>query len=320
MKKHLTLALSLLLVITLSSCSSIGEPENVATIVDIEIVNQYSTQGDGYKVVTMSNIGFVDNSTSLNNTFPVYINDYPYGQEGPLYNITDSLKNTINDNLARYLGYLYDRFDAEKIVFSSDQDRLYELYYTNKGTEVRSQINSISILSRDYPLTLKMSDADILNNALVKAAVAYLGLTNPTVSSVVEYGTDGSEYLQTYKIFDSTSNTFQHIYNNSFECITVQKYADSNNVIVKIRNPLSLTKYADYPVLPYEAVIAKLVEYYPNMDTTDIEVEIFYSGTVQPGYFLPCYRFYFKDNDTVQISNNVYSFVDVLLTDRFVDN
>lgn len=331
MKKIAVILISLMLLISLSACgkNETGEANlNTEKLgestdeINIQIVSQ-GTLGDEAHVVSInSNVGFVDASTSVSETFPVYVNNYSYGPEGPLYDVTDTLKTTISNNLSRYLGYLYDDFSSQRVMFSSDSGREYEVYYVRNSTEVRSLMNSISVLSSDYSIPNSATDTEILDNALVKAAMTYLGITNPTVTGTVEYKTNGTEDLRTYIITDTTSNVFQRILNRSFSRITVTKYADSNDIIVQIRDVAvnGLTKYADYPVLSYSSVLTALSSYYPDMDTTDVEAEIYYSATVQPGYFFPCYRFYIKDGVTTRSTDNTYTVVDVLLTDKSVDD
>lgn len=331
MKKIVMVLLSFILVISLSACAT-NEAREMDIDTDdfdkgngdsnIQIVSQ-GTLGDGERIVSAdSNVGFVDASTGLSETFPVYINDYSYGYEGPLYDVTDTLKTTISDNLSRYLGYLYDDISSQRVEFSSDSGREYEVYYVRNSTEFRSLMNSISVLSSDYSISNSITDVELLNNALVKAAVAYLGITDPAVARTIEYKTDKTEDLRTYIITDKTSDIFQNVVNRSFSCITVKKYVDSNNVVVQISDVAvdGLTKYTDFPALSYSSVLTTLSSYYPRMDTTDVEAEIYYSATVQPGYFFPCYRFYIKDGVTTRSTDDTYTVVDVLLTDKSVDD
>ena len=95
--------------------------------------------------------------------------------------------------------------------------------------------------------------------------------------------------MRTYLIAEKADTVFQHILNRSFSCINVQKYSDSNEVIVQNGDveTESLEKYANYPAIAYETVLEYLTSYYPNMDTANVIAEIFYSATVQPGYFSP---------------------------------
>jgi hypothetical protein len=324
-KRILIAVLSLLLVFSISSCASKNSGiesvnTNTAQTPNIQIVSQGTLGGSERNVYIDSNVGFVDASTDLSETFPVYINAYSYGQEGPLYEVTDLLRTTVTDNLSRYLGYLYDDFSPEQAAFSSDPGREYEVYYANNSTEVRSLMNSISVLSTEYAISNDITAPELLDNMLVKAAISYLGLTEPVVTQTTEYNNDGRENLRTYVITEKASTTLQKIFNHSFACVTVKKYVDSEDTIVQIGDVSTdeLTKYADYPVLSYTSVLSKLGSYYPNMDTKDVKTEIYYSATVQPGYFFPCYRFYIKDGVTTKSDGNLYTIVDVLMTDKSV--
>ena len=328
MRKLIEILLSLVILISLSACANNEQEEsNVAAkntdkVIDIEIVSQ-GTLGEGERIVSVdSGVGFVDSATDLPNMFPVYVNDYAYGHEGPSYNVTDALKTTISQNLSSYLGLLYDDFSSQEVTFSSDSSREYEVYYVKNATEVRSLMNSISVLSSDYDISNQITDEELLDNELVKAAVSYLDLTDPVVTQTVEYKTDGTEEMRTYIVTENTSDAFQNVLNRSFSCITVTKYAGSSDVIVQISDVATegLSKYADYQALSYSDVLAALTSYYPNMETADVKTEIYYSATVQPGYFFPCYRFYIKDGVATLSTNDRYTVVDVLLTDKSVDD
>ena len=352
MKKVLAMVLSFLIVIALSACGNTGmgyetknnetadagsgsqqtdnngtgdieigtlQMDNNATV-DIEIVSQFSTQGGGVnEVYSLSDVGFVDSLTALGEKFPVYVNPYAYGQEGPLFEVTDALKDTMTDNLTRYLGCLYADFDSQNAVFTSDADRPYDVYYTKDETIVHSYGASIKISSSDYALANNASDTEILNHTLVKTAMSYLGLTDPVISTTVEYKLDGTESCRTYRITDKASDPAQQIHNINFACITVQKYVSLDSVLVTVKNPVELTKHADVPVLSYSFVLAELAKLYPNMDTKDVKAEIYYSTSVEPGYFVPCYRIYMKNSDAANHSDTRYGCVDVLLTNQSVN-
>lgn len=286
--------------------------------IDIQILSQ-STRGDEKTTYSVSNIDFSDDFAKLPSKFPVYVNDYSYGQEGPLYSVTDDLKNAVSDNLARFLKCLYKNFDLQKAKFYSDENREFEVCYANGATEVRSLMNSVSALSSEYGISDNMTDDELLNNELVKAAVAYLGLSTPTITRTVEYNTDGTENSITYVITEATNDAFQHVLNRSFARITVTKYVGSDEAVLQIGNVEldGLTKYADFQAISYDDVVASLATYYPTVDTSDIQAEIYYSATVQPGYFFPCYRFYIKDNATASRNGaERYIAVDVLLIDK----
>ena len=340
MKKAIAILLAFLLVIGLSACGTANiNHETVDTgtgsqqtdhtgisflkkdrnaKVDIEIIPQRYVQGDDLaEDYSLSGIGFVDSLTALGETFPVYVDPYPTGEEGPLYEITDALKDTLANNLTRYLGCLYEDFDSQNAEFSSDSDRPYDVYYTKDATTVRSYGNSINISSSDYALANNASDTEILNHRLVKAAMSYLGLTDPVVSTTVEYKLDGTESSRTYRITNKASDTMRQIHNINFACITVQNRLDS--VLVTVKNPIELTKHADAPVLSYSFVLAELAKLYPNMDTKDVKAEIYYSRSAKTGYYVPCYRFYIRGSDSSASGSNIrYGMVDVALIDRSV--
>ncbi len=288
---------------------------------NIQIVSPIGGMGDGESIVEIGpNAGFVDKSSEFAKTFPIYVNDYAYGHEGPLYEVTDAVRDAISINLARYLECLYGEFDAQETEFLSKVDREFEVCYLSGSTEIRSTMNRIAVLSGDYSIPSDITDAELLNHPLVTASIAYLGLNDPVVTQTIEYALDGTEALRSYKIAESADDAFQQILNRSFFSITVEKYADSRNVLVSVDNPVTLAKHSDYPAPSYSSILAKLTDCYPNMDTQNVEAEIYYSKTVHPGYFVPCCRFYIKDGITTQSADTRCTVVDVVLLDSPADD
>ncbi len=138
MKRLLAALLSLVLLFSLASCvgkgtekenadapsdTSIDDKTNDTPVnnpadtpvedFDIQIVPQLSAFGDS-EITGRAPIGtgMVNASEPLPEMFPVYVNPYPYGQEGPVYEITDELKAANADKLARFLEVLYEDFSA----------------------------------------------------------------------------------------------------------------------------------------------------------------------------------------------------------------
>lgn len=317
MKKYLPILLSLLLTLPLAACDRNTEAETVNTENDytLQLIRSSASGNDARILSLTSDAEFLSPQASLPTTLPVYCNPYAYGQEGALYEITDTLLATVGGNLSRYLEYLYEGESFQNVTFSSDLGREYDLYYVRNSTEVHTQPNSISILSDEYGLSADIEDRELLDHALVKAAVAYLELQNPAVTRSIEYKTDGTEELRTYIITETTDEIRQDIFNRSFSSITVQKYADSDTVVVLIGHipETELTVSGEQPMLSRADALSALTAYYPTMDTDTAKVEIYYNATLQAGYFVPCYRFYLKDGETTQATDDFYTVVEACL-------
>lgn len=313
MRKALSILLTLLLMLPLSACDPQTEAE--PTPDEPTYTLQIIEQRDGASSIALaSEAGFFDGQTQLPETLPVYDNPYAYGQEGALYEVTDALLATVSTNLSRYLECLYAE-DFQDTAFSADGGREYDLSYVRDTTEVHAQPNSISILSADYPISGEIEDQALLEHALVRAAVAYLGLQDPTVTKSVEYGTDGTEWLRTYVITEKTEDAFQRILNRSFSSITVQVYADIDEVVVLIGDTSAedLTACEEQPSLSCSTLLDELSDSVPNMERDTARFEVYYSATLRVGYFVPCYRVYVKDGENTQATNDFYPAVEAYL-------
>lgn len=287
---------------------------------DIQVDPQANMMGSGESVVEIGpNVGFADEMAELPETLPIYINEYAYDQAGPMYEVTDDVKAAISANLTRYLECLYGADAAQKAEVLVNSDREFDVYYLSGSTELRSSINRIGVLSSDYPISSDITDEELLENPLVAAGMAYLGMKDPIVTRSVDYKLNGTEDLRRYRIWENTNDAFRKILNRSFGGITVLRSAGSENVIVEISNPPELIKYADYSVRPYASALAELSERYPNMDTQDVRAEVFYSAGIHPGYFVPFLRVYIKDGVMTQSTDTRYTAVDVVLLDKSAD-
>lgn len=70
-------------------------------------------------------------------------------------------------------------------------------------------------------------------------------------------------------------------------------------------------------ITSYDAALEYIKENYPGIDTSNTKAEIHYSSTIQPGYYIPCYRFYLGEaGTTAKTGITQYSVVDITIADN----
>ncbi len=323
MKKNIVFMLMIMIVIILGGCicsESSNEFEKKANQT-VSIVQENSNAGvDNGKQCSLNNVSLINENTLLPETFPILINEFSYGPEGPLFLVDETMKESMKNELLRYLKLVYNNAKIEENSFKSDMDREFEVYFEKDGTIFRSFMNGLSVLSKDTSSFKNYSEETILENSFIEAAVAFLELDNLKVSIVTEYGSDRSPYSCTYRIYEGDDDLLQDIMNKCFTYIEFTQYRDSDYIVAKIINRKTPKEYDNRPILSYESALAYLNNLYPDTGKRDVKAEVFYSTAVQPGYFMPCYRFYIDTGETDTDGSPIYSVVSILLIDKSIDN
>jgi hypothetical protein len=236
-----------------------------------------------------------------------------------LFEIDDEAIGMMTNNLSQFLVLLYGESVAETCDIVKNPEVEHKVLYDNGKSEMWSSVNGISIITSEYDLVQDITSISLNDNALLKAAVEYLDIQTPQIISTTVYGTDGSPYEYQYKITESTDDLFTRILNNSFSYITVTYSPDSEEALLQIRKADMPEKYGDYKIISYEAALEYLEETHPNIDTSNTKTEIYYSSTIQPGYYIPCYRFYLAETDTgttLKSGKMQYTVVDLTMVDK----
>lgn len=254
----------------------------------------YGAQGAGNRIVIKSvpEIAFVGNNTKLPSSFPIYTNRYAFGQEGPLFKIDDKMTEMMTGNLARYLGLLGEKSTEGKYGIVKHPEVPYKVLYDNGRTETWSGVSDISIITDEYNIIQDVTSGNIEGNKLVKAAVEYLNIKKPQMASEVEYDDKGNVYQYLYTFTENSDDLFRNILNSSFSYARVTYSPKSEDVLVVICKIDMPEKYGDYKIVSYAMASNYLRGKYPDVDAGTANAEIYYSATVQSGYYIPCYKFY----------------------------
>ncbi|GEM_PF-2588180 len=307
MKKILFILLCLLLVVTLfAGCAPRVEPpvENGADNngdasnngSEIKGLPSAGAGGDDFAASyeSIPEAAFVNASTILTSTFPVYLNKYPTGQGGPQYVITDSLTDMMTTKLEQYLNILYGKKGSNYNI-TKQEDVTYKVIYDNGDMSAMSGVSDISILTSEYNIAQDAVNGNLVNNEIIKAGIEYLGIINPQVKKEVEYNVKDEPYSFQYIITESTDDMFMDILNSSFEYIKISCHTNSASALVKIVKTQELEKYGDYQITTFDQAVEYIKENYPNIESSTAQAEIIYSTVVRPEYFVPVYKFYVED-------------------------
>jgi hypothetical protein len=235
----------------------------------------------------------VTEATQLPETVPIYRNDYVYTQEGPAFAIDDALRAEMTGNLAEYLTLLYGEGDC---AIGQHPEVPYQVLYTNAEGEFWSSATGISVIAQEEPITTQTEAADLVEVPLVQAALAYLGIETPSVSSQTEVGTDGAPYETQFTITEATEDPIQSAWNNSFASVQITCHEDTSEILLQIARQDPTPCEEEAPISLQEAR-KLLAAQHPNADTA--AAELYYSATVLPGYYVPCFRFFLPEGDTV---------------------
>ena len=112
------------------------------------------------------------------------------------------------------------------------------------------------------------------------------------MASEIEYNDEGNVYEYLYTITESSEDLFTNVLNSSFSYVKVTHSPESKDallVICKIDTP---EKHGDYKIVSFAAASNYLRSQYPDADASKTKAEIYYSATIQPGYHIPCYKFF----------------------------
>jgi hypothetical protein len=281
-----------LLVIVLAPVAGCSVVDNAKGITEYIPNGGQGERGPTVSIVTAPEVAAIGDNTEIPSSFPIYVNKYAFSQEGPLFEIDDALTDIMTKNLRRYLGLLYGESAGEQAEIVKHPEVPYKVLHDSGKSEMWSGVSDISIITNESNIVQDLVDGKLEGNELVGAALQYLGIEKPQVASTIEYDADGNVYEYQCTITESTDDVFQNILNTSFNYVRVTHNPKSENAVLVICGIGTPEKHGDYQIVSYSRALRYLQDKYPNLDTGKARAEIYYSGAIQPGYYIPCYRFY----------------------------
>jgi len=311
MKRFITVISLLVITLSAAFCSRVEDDG------EIKEHTPYSAQVGKESVIIekVPEIALINDSTKIPSSFPVYINEYPFGQEGPLFEIDDSVTDMMIDNLEQYLALLYGESSGEKYDIAKHPEIPYKVFYDNGKTEIWSGVSGLSMITDEYNIVQDVTGGSLKENEFVKAAMEYLNIKNPQVASVIECNAEGDIYEYQYTITENTDDFFTNILNNSFSYIKVTYHPESTEVLLQICKRGIPEKYGDFRIISYDMALKYLQDNYANIDASKTKAEIYYSATIQPGYYIPCYKFYLEET-SVKYDVPRYTVVHIPMVDK----
>lgn len=281
------------------------------------IIQRYGNHGgvSSVEFISAPEVAFVTDQNEWDKSLPIYYDKFPSNQLGPMYEITDEIVGSMQNNLKEYLSILYEediRSDELKIP-SYLEDKVY---YKRDNTEFYSGMKFISVLTPKASIEGEISVNTTQTNELLKAAIEYLGIKCPQMKMTVQYDTNDSPYSRSYVFFEETTNASEYLYNTTFCYVEIINNIDTDNYLILINKIDSPEVCSNIDTVTYTEALDFLAENQNDVDITDVKVVAYYSETVSPGYYVPCYRFYLNktSNDSVENNSNEYAYtIDVSL-------
>ena len=329
MKKKI-FGLLVMLVFAMSSCTVASEPldrssetysesglEGSKTVLDetSEVSAENTGLTDGIKVLVFSSAGgseteeivtsaqdhlISEEGLELPKQLPVYRDLYPTGQEGPLYDVNEEVKNLMEQNLTRYLRILYkdDGMDFA-IDRATSSDLMAE--YTDEVTDFGGGANFVNLLTSGYNLVEDITMQAVEENELVEAAVQYLGLTNPSYQYSTILGHKGDIMEYTCVITESVDDITEYAALCDMYSIHITCSPSSSRALLLIKERDMQEVDDQAATVSYEEALDYIQEKYPDANPEDIKVEVQYNSKVEQGFLIPIYKFY-VEQETITLT------------------
>lgn len=240
----------------------------------------------------------------------VYINEYAFGQGGPMFELDDNFRNTLRCNIDDFIDNV---FPEEKDVSIITDDYNVHCVLSDE-TEVWSSANCISLLVQNE-FEMDMTKESLMNSDLVRCLLKYSGINDPNVVSMTVYDTKGEASEQTYQIFDTDDGGMFSI---SFRSITVSIFKDENSAVIRLmQNDIDKSQiFREMEVIPFSSIVSELQALFPDLDFEGVKYSLYYSSSTIDGMFIPCCRFYVDTGYFDALRNTeVYYIIDTVIID-----
>jgi len=260
-----------------------------SSLLQVDTHQEYSAMSD-YEWVYIDDISallLINDETNVPISLPIYIDKYPYGQGGALFTIDQSLINGLKENLLDFLRILYGESEAQEFDIKEYDDDIPSplVFYDTGTTEINSKLAGLSTITNDYGIENDMRNDSLLENKLIQAALEYLNITVPRVSSITEYTEDGEIYEHIAMITETSDDFLENTINNSCLYVKASYSPDSSGVFLEICKADISELYSNETTFPYQEVRTYVQTLYSFEESSRIYAEMYYSSTVEPDLF-----------------------------------
>lgn len=163
------------------------------------------------------------------------------------------------------------------------------------GFSLNLQIPNAQELGEEEWITL------LQENIFLSEACAYAGIDNPGFSSRRDYSFNGDDSRKEIQIYQKCEDAKQSAVNQAFAPIYILAEAN-DHIVVVTRSPEAAEYVGDYEVLPYNKALNQLRKELGIQNKDVLGYKIEYQNRISTGYYVPYYKFYFKESD-VQKAN-----------------
>lgn len=244
----------------------------------------------------------VDENTVLPESVPVFHNSYPYGQDGPLFEITEAEWQQLKERLSDFMVLLPGEApDPGKIAPNRGwpQDHVV---YREEDFIIRSYVNELSINLPQEQIPEDITVETIQEVPLLKAAVDDLGIENPEISRFYEYDQDGTPIFCDILIANQGEDLMQRVFNRTGCYVSFSYFVDSElegDPLLTIYHRDFSEEYRSFPTIPLaDAVAAARADHSELPADGEVPADIYFSSSIEPHYLIPCYRLYFTETET----------------------
>lgn len=307
LKKYFRCFVCITLAMLMTACSAANTPTpssepTTAPKVEIpkaQVVEPAGGLGLGYVYEYSAQESLVDENTVLPENIPVFYNFHPYGQGGPMFEITQADRQKMKEQLSEFLVMLRGQAPNLEEIEPDPEFTQDNVVYEEENFSIRSFLDGFSVMLPREQIPEDVTTETIQATPLLQTAVDYLGIENPDISKVDHYHPDGAVDSYEIIIANHEEDLMQTVLNRTGCYIKITHSTGSENTLVFIHHKDLSEEYQSFPTVSLEdAVAAARIEHSELPADATVTADVFYSTSINPEYFIPCYRLYFKSTET----------------------
>lgn len=265
----------------------------ISQTVTLAVVPQMSASGS-YNIALLESkqAALVEQEFSAAEAYPIFVDPYPTGIGGPVYEITEEVLAKQEENLLQYLSCLYGEGEYETFYNS---DITHKVQYEDENIRACASVKLVTISSDNYQVYTELTTDILQENPLLCAAIAYTGFQDPVITKELRYNLIGEISHYMYRITELSEDRLTTVLNDRLSYISVSCCVETNTLQIKIAKIKDLEESGTTPLATRQEIDAFFAEIYPDAVPENYAVEVYYDNTVQLGYYIPCYRVYINE-------------------------